>query len=67
MADQTLVGLKATVDGLKATVADLEKKVKAHETDSAKKITHEMFNRLESKLENVISSNNLKKHASRNN
>ncbi len=27
MADQTSVGLKATVDGLKTTVADLEKKV----------------------------------------
>jgi hypothetical protein len=67
MADQTSVGLKATVDGLKATVADLKKKVNAHETDTAKKITQEMFNRLESKLENVISANNLKKHASRNN
>ncbi len=31
MADQTAVGLKATVDSLKASVADLEKKVKAQE------------------------------------
>ena len=65
MADQTSVGLKATVDNLKAMVTDLEKKVKAHETDGAKKITQDMFNHLESKLENVISANKLKKHASR--
>jgi hypothetical protein len=67
MADQTAVGLKATVDSLKASVADLEKKVKAQELDGSKKVTQEIFNRLESKLENVIAANGLKKNASRNN
>jgi hypothetical protein len=67
MADQTSVGLKATVDNLKATVAKLKKKVKARESDGAKKITQEMFNHLESKLENVITANNLKKYAGKGN
>jgi hypothetical protein len=67
MANQTSVGLKATVDILKATVAELEKKVKAQESEGAKKITQEMFNRLESKLENIITANNLKKHAGKGN
>jgi hypothetical protein len=66
LADQTSVGLKATVDSLKASVAELKKKVKAQESDGSKKVTQEMFNRLESKLENVIASNCLKKNASRN-
>jgi hypothetical protein len=63
MADQTAVGLKGTVDGLKGLVAQLEKKFKALESDTVKKITQEMFNCLESKLENTISVNNLKKNA----
>jgi hypothetical protein len=67
MADQMSVGLKAMVDNLKATVAELEKKVIAQESDGAKKIMQEMFNRLESKLENVITANNLKKHAGKGN
>jgi CRISPR/Cas system CMR-associated protein Cmr5 small subunit len=67
MADQTGAGLKGIVDGLKTTVADLEKKVKNLDTDGSKKVTQEMFNRLESKLENVITANNLKKSAPRNN
>jgi hypothetical protein len=67
MADQTSVGLKAAVDGLKVSVDELEKKVKAHESDGAKKITQEMFNHLESKLENIITANNLKKTAGRSN
>ena len=67
MANQTSVGLKATVESMKAYMAKLEKKIKASEADGAKKITQDMFNRLESKLENVISANNLKKHASQNN
>jgi hypothetical protein len=66
MADQTLVGLKSTVDSLKSSVAELEKKLKAQESDGSKKVTQDMFNRLESKLENVIKANNLKKYASQN-
>ncbi len=64
-ADQTSVGLKGTVDSLKGSVAELEKKLRALEVDGSKKITQEMFNCLESKLENVISANNLKMNANR--
>jgi len=67
MADQTGAGLKGIIDGLKTTVAELEKKVKNIDTDGSKKVTQEMFNRLESKLENVITANNLRKNAPRNN
>ncbi len=63
MADKTVVSLKGTVDSLKGSVAKLEKKIKALESDLAKKITQEMFNHLENKLENIISANNLKKNA----
>jgi hypothetical protein len=66
MADQTSVGLKSMVDSLKSSVAELEKKLKAQESDGSKKVTQDMFNRLESKLENVIKANNLKKYASQN-
>jgi hypothetical protein len=67
VADQMAVGLKAMVDSLKASVTDLEKKVKAQESDGSRKITQEMFNRLESKLSNVIAANGLEKNDSRNN
>jgi hypothetical protein len=67
MADQSAAGLKGDVDGLKKSVAELEKKIKTVDTDGSKKVTQEMFNRLESKLETVIAANNLKKHAARNN
>ncbi len=66
MADQTSVGLKSMVDSLKSSVAELEKKLKAQESVGSKKVTQDMFNRLESKLENVIKANNLKKYASQN-
>jgi hypothetical protein len=62
-----LVGLKGTVDSLKGSVAKLEEKIKALELDGSKRITWEMFNCLKSKLENVISANNLKKNASHGN
>ncbi len=66
MADQTLMGLKTTVDNLKASVAEFEKRVKAQELDGSKKVTQDTFNQLESKLENVIKANNLKKYTSQN-
>jgi hypothetical protein len=65
MADQTSVGLKGAVDSIKGSIAELEKKIKALKVDGSKKITQEMFNHLESKLEDLISANNLKKNASR--
>ncbi len=55
------------VNGLKGLVTELEKKFKALESDVTKKITQEMFNCLESKLENVISANNLKKNTGHGN
>jgi hypothetical protein len=63
MAHQTLVGLKGTVNSLKGSVAKLEKKSKALELDASKNFTQEMFNPLKSKVENIISANNLKKNA----
>ena len=66
MADQTSAGLKGVVDGLKTSVEALEKKMKNLDVDGSKKVTQEMFNHLESKLENVIMANNLKKYAAKN-
>jgi hypothetical protein len=43
MADQTLVGLKGTMDSLKGSVAELERKRRALEVDGSKKIMQEMF------------------------
>ncbi len=62
-----MVGLIGMVDSLKGSVAELEKKFKELESDTVKKITQEIFNPLESKLENIISANNLKKNASHGN
>jgi hypothetical protein len=67
MVDQIVVGLIGMVDSLKGSVAELEKKFKELESDTVKKITQEIFNPLESKLENIISANNLKKNASHGN
>ena len=52
---------------MKGMVSKLKKKVKTLKSKFSKKITQEVFNHLESKLENVISTNNLKKNASRGN
>ena len=67
MADQSAAGLKGDFDDLKKSVGELEKKIKTMDVDGSKKVTQEMFNRLESKLETVIAANNLKKHAARGN
>ncbi len=61
-----MVGLKTTVDNLKASVVELKKRVKAQESGGSKKVTQDMFNGLERKLENIIKANNLKKYASQN-
>ncbi len=52
---------------MKGMVSKLKKKVKTLKSKFSKKITQEVFNHLESKLENVIAANNLKKNASRKN
>jgi hypothetical protein len=54
---------KRGVDSLKGSVAELEKKLRTLEVDGSRKIMQEMFNHLKSKLENIISPNNLKKNA----
>ena len=66
MADQSAAGLKGVVDSLKSSVADIEKKLKNLDIYGSKKVAQDMFNRLESKLDNVITANNLKKFAPKN-
>ncbi len=61
MADQTLVGLKGTVDGFEKKVTDLTTKVTTLTTACANKVTQDMFNRLETKLNKTVVKNNLKK------
>ena len=66
MADQSAAGLKGVVDSLKSSVADIEKKIKNLDINGSKKVKQDMFNWLESKLDNVITANNLKKFAPKN-
>ncbi len=66
MADQTAVGLKAMVDSLKSSAPKLKENMKEYKADGSKKITQEMYNRLDSNLEFVIRANNLKKSCKKN-
>jgi hypothetical protein len=61
MADQMSVGLKGTVDGFKKKVTDLTTKVTTLTTACANKMTQDMFNCLETKLNKIVVENNLKK------
>jgi hypothetical protein len=61
MADQTSVGLDGLVHGFEKKVADLTSKVTALMTDSTKKVSRDMFNCSESKLDRIVMDNNLKK------
>jgi hypothetical protein len=61
MVDQMSVGLKGTVDGFEKKVTDLNNKVSTLTTDCGKKVTQDMFNCLETKLNNIVDVNNLKK------
>ncbi len=54
------MGLKGLVDRFEKKVADLTSKVTALTTDS-KKVSQDMFNHLESKLDRIVTDNNLKK------
>ncbi len=63
MADQTLVGLKGSVDGFEKKITDLSSKVTTLTTVCSNKVTQEMFNRLESKMDRIVTDNNLKKPA----
>ncbi len=61
MADQTLADLKGTVAGFKKKVTDLTTKVTTLTTACANKVTQDMFNCLETKLNKIVIENNLKK------
>ncbi len=61
MADQTSAGLKGTVEGFEKKVTDLNNKVSTLMTDCGKKVTQDMFNCLETKLNKIVDVNNLKK------
>ncbi len=61
MADQTSMGLKGLVDRFEKKVVDLTSKVTALTMDSTKKVSQDMFNCLESKLDRIVMDNNLKK------
>ncbi len=63
MADQTSVGLKGLVDGFEKKITDLSSKVTTLTTACSNKVTQEMFNRLESKMDWIVTNNNLKKPA----
>ncbi len=61
MADQTLAGLKGTVDGFEKKVMDLNTKIASLTTACANKATQDMLNCPETKLNKIIDVNNLKK------
>jgi len=61
MADQTLAGLKGTVDGFEKKDTDLSTKVASLTTACGNKVTQDMLNRLETKLNKIVDVNNLKK------
>ena len=54
MADQTAMGLSGTVTALTTRVKKLE-------DHSGSKITQEMFNKLDAKVEAIITANDLKR------
>jgi hypothetical protein len=55
MADQTFIGLKGSVNKLSTRVKKLEE-------HSGNKITQEMYNRLDAKVESIIKANDLKRN-----
>jgi hypothetical protein len=61
MANQTSAGLKGTVEGFENKVMDLNNKVSTLTTDCGKKVTQDMFNCFETKLNKIVDVNNLKK------
>jgi len=61
MADQTSAGLKGTVEGFEKKVTDLTTKVASLTTACGNKVTQDMLNRLETKMNKIVDVNNLKK------
>ncbi len=61
MADQTLAGLKGTVEGFEKKVMDLNNKVSTLTMDRGKKVTQDMLNCLKTKLNKIVDVKNLEK------
>ncbi len=61
LADQTLAGLKSTVEGFEKRVTELTTKVASLTTTCANKVSQDIFNHLDTKVNKIIDVNNLKK------
>jgi uncharacterized protein (DUF488 family) len=61
MADQTLAGLKGAVEGFEKRVTELTTKVASLTTTCANKVSQDIFNRLDTKVNKIVDVNNLKK------
>ena len=63
MADQTLAGLKGMVEGFEKKIMDLTTKVASLTTTCTNKVSQDIFNRLDTKVNKIVDVNNLKKSA----
>jgi hypothetical protein len=61
MADQTSAGLKGTVEGFEKKITDLTTKVASLTTTCSNKVSQDIFNRLDTKVNKIVDVNNLKK------
>jgi hypothetical protein len=61
MADQTLAGLKGTVEGFEKKITDLTSNVASLMTTCTNKVSQDIFNRLDTKANKIVDVNNLKK------
>ena len=61
MADQSLAGLKGTVEGFEKRVTELTTKVASLTTTCVNKVSQDIFNRLDTKVNKIVDVNNLKK------
>jgi hypothetical protein len=61
MADQMSAGLKGTVEGFEKKITDLTTKVASLTTTCTNKVSQDIFNRLDTKVNKIVDVNNLKK------
>ena len=61
MADQTSAGLKGTVEGFEKRVTELTTKVVSLTTTCANKVSQDIFNHLDTKVNKIVDVNSLKK------
>ena len=61
MEDQTSAGLKGTVEGFEKRVTELTTKVASLTTTCTNKVSQDIFNRLDTKVNKMVDVNNLKK------